>query len=98
MEISIPHKIIMSSTTHRDFDGVIRYQNNFGKLHREDGPAIIFPDGDTSWFYLGVLHRTDGPAIDWKVENRFVWSLHGKRLDVKTQEEFEHYLKLKAFW
>ena len=33
-----------------------------GKHHREDGPAIIFPDGHKEWYWKGKLHREDGPA------------------------------------
>ena len=34
-----------------------------GKLHREDGPAIIWEDGTLEYFLNGELHREDGPAI-----------------------------------
>ena len=33
------------------------------KLHREDGPAIEFPNGDKFWYINGKQHREDGPAI-----------------------------------
>ena len=36
------------------------YQN--GKLHRTDGPAIIYSDGTKYWYLNGKYHRTDGPA------------------------------------
>ena len=81
-----------------DMYGVIRYQDANHRLHRENGPAIIFPDGDSSWFFDGKLHRINGPAIDWKVEGRFVWALHGVRVDCTTQEEFEQLMRMKAFW
>jgi hypothetical protein len=37
-----------------------------GRLHREDGPALEFIDGDryTYWYFDGLLHRTDGPAVE----------------------------------
>ncbi len=35
----------------------------FGKLHRDNGPAIIYPDGEQKWYQNGNLHRDDGPAI-----------------------------------
>lgn len=34
-----------------------------GKVHKEDGPAVIYSDGDTEWYINGKLHRTDGPAV-----------------------------------
>jgi hypothetical protein len=29
--------------------GTIRYNNEKGELHREDGPAVEQPDGDKAW-------------------------------------------------
>jgi len=38
------------------------YVNN--KLHREDGPAIEWVNGEKQWIINGhLLHREDGPAI-----------------------------------
>ena len=34
-----------------------------GVLHREDGPAVIYPDGTEQWYLNGRLHRTNGPAV-----------------------------------
>jgi len=34
-----------------------------GVLHREDGPAIIYPGGGEEWYLAGVHHRDGGPAI-----------------------------------
>jgi hypothetical protein len=36
-----------------------------GKRHREDGPAIEWPDGTKSYWIKGKRHREDGPAIEW---------------------------------
>jgi len=36
-----------------------------GVLHREDGPAIIWNNGDTEWFSHGKHHRLDGPAVKY---------------------------------
>ncbi len=35
-----------------------------GKLHRENGPAIEYPDGSYHWYKNGKCHREDGPAIE----------------------------------
>ena len=45
-----------------DSNGVKKWYNKEGKLHREDGPAIIRPNNDREWLISGKLHRTDGPA------------------------------------
>lgn len=34
-----------------------------GKLHRDDGPAVIRADGRLCWCHEGDYHRVDGPAI-----------------------------------
>jgi hypothetical protein len=43
-------------------------------IHREDGPAVILPNGELTWVYMG------------------------QRIEVKSQEEFERWMKLKAFF
>ncbi len=36
-----------------------------GKLHRENGPAIIWTTGSKAWYYNGLRHReNDLPAIE----------------------------------
>ena len=48
-----------------------------GELHREDGPAVEFADGEKHWYKEGKCHREDGPAVEyasginyWYKENR----------------------------
>jgi len=36
-----------------------------GELHREDGPAVIFPSGHSQWWINNKRHRIDGPAIEY---------------------------------
>jgi hypothetical protein len=49
-----------------------------GKLHRTDGPAIIYANGTQRWYIDGKLHRTDGPAaIHADVLQE--WYIDGKR-------------------
>jgi hypothetical protein len=42
-------------------DRIEWYKN--GKLHREDGPAIEYSNGEMRWFQNNQPHREDGPAI-----------------------------------
>ena len=49
-----------------------------GKLHREDGPAIEYPDGSKFWYLNGKRHRVDGPAIE-DADGSKEWYLNGKR-------------------
>ena len=46
--------------------GTVRwYDLKTDLLHREDGPAIEYVNGDKSWFINGKLHREDGPALEY---------------------------------
>jgi len=42
--------------------GPIKYYNNAGELHRENGPAIENEDGSCYYFVNGLRHHEDGPA------------------------------------
>jgi hypothetical protein len=76
-----------------------------GKLHREDGPAVEWVNGDKSWyingkwangdkewFINGKLHREDGPAVELANGNKY-WYINDKRM---TEEEFNR-RKVKEF-
>ena len=52
--------------------------------------------GDKFWRLNGKLHREDGPAIEYPNGHKF-WYLNGKATGCNNQEEFEYYLKYKAF-
>jgi hypothetical protein len=40
------------------------WKNKEGKLHRLDGPAILYVDGRKQWYKNGLRHRLDGPAVE----------------------------------
>ena len=46
------------------------------KLHRKDGPAVEYADGDKEWYIHDNLHREDGPAIEYTNGDR-EWYIHG---------------------
>ncbi len=71
------------------------YLDENGQLHKLDGPALIYVNGDKSWYKHGRRHRIDGPAIEWKkvVE----WYFEGKKFVCSSQKEFEKHLKLILF-
>jgi len=50
----------------------------FSILHRDDGPAIEWSDGDKSWFFDGKRHRLDGPAVH-RLNGTKIWYVDGKR-------------------
>lgn len=53
-----------------------KWCNSKGELHRLDGPAIEFTNGQKQWCQNGQLHRTDGPAIEYS-NGRKSWYLNG---------------------
>ena len=66
----------MKSKCITDSDGTKRWKLN-GKYHREDGPAIEYPNGYKAWYLNDKLHRTDGPAIEFANGNKS-WCINGK--------------------
>jgi hypothetical protein len=48
-------------------------------LHRENGPAAIYANGDMEWWQHGKKHRLDGPASDWPSSGYKAWWVNGKR-------------------
>ena len=56
------------------------------KLHREDGPAVEYPDGKKYWYLDDKWHREDGPAIEY-ADGTKSWFLN----DIKFS--FEDYIQ-----
>jgi hypothetical protein len=69
-----------------------------GKLHRDDGPALVVPcfgtgrddahRGFTAWYADGVLHREDGPAKIYANGDREWWH-HGVQREEREGERGE---------
>ncbi len=57
---------------------VIEYKDEDGHLHRDDGPALIMPDGMQVWYCHGERHRDDGPAAIG-LDGEQLWYQHSKR-------------------
>ena len=73
-----------------DTRGTRRYYNNLGQLHRLDGPAVEYADGDKYWYQNDQFHRTNGPAI-MLADGRKWWYLNDRPL---TEAEFNQAVKL----
>lgn len=61
-----------------DPDGIQRWYNKEGVIHRENGPAVIYPSGTEYWYRNGKYHREDGPAVnrndgymEWRINDKF---------------------------
>ena len=59
-------------------NGDIYWHNKEGLFHREDGPAVEYPNGSKHWYINNELHREDGPAVEFANGNRY-WYIKGKR-------------------
>ena len=62
-----------------DEDGITRYRNSAGEIHRVHGPAVTWADGGESWYLNGALHRSDGPSIVWP-NGAQVWHWYGQQM------------------
>ena len=61
-----------------DRNGTRRYYDAAEQLHRENGPAVEYVNGNKEWWQNDQLHRTDGPAVEWTDGVKF-WYQHGQR-------------------
>ena len=76
--------------------GNIFYYNENNKLHREDGPAIEYVDGDKWWYKNEKLHREDGPAMEYDGYKEY-WYNDIYYPEIKTDEEWVRIVKLMVF-
>lgn len=60
-----------------DKHGNLCFWNAQGKLHRENGPAVIYPDGSELWFLNNLQHRENGPAVE-RPNGFRSWHVNGK--------------------
>jgi len=65
-------------------NGTKRWFNADGLLHRLDGSAIEYADGDKIWYQNGRVHRLDGPAVECAHFGKF-WFIEGEEY---TEEQF----------
>ena len=61
-----------------------KFENKFwyfnSKLHRDDGPACEFANGDKFWYFNDKKHRIDGPAMESSSGDEY-WFLNGKEVN-----------------
>ena len=74
--------------------GAKRWYDDAGECHREDGPAVEYPNGDKYWVLNDMLHRLDGPAVE-RICGYKEWWIEGRRLCCHSNEEFLRIVKLK---
>ena len=67
------------SIMNMDSFGNRRWYNQRNKLHRTDGPAVVWSDGSEEYRIHGTVHRIDGPAKIWSDGTEEYWEF-GKRI------------------
>ena len=83
MTVKVKHRFYDDN---RIFDKI--WKNEFGKYHREDGPAVEC-SGTRAWYKNGKYHREDGPAVIW-ADGTYSYYLNGKEYAKKEYwEEIE---------
>lgn len=55
------------------------FRNDRGEYHCEDGPAVIWANGDKFWYKNGLRHRLDGPAIIYS-NGDIYWYINGVKI------------------
>ena len=75
--------------------GYTEWRKN-GELHREDGPAFVWANGDKFWYLNGKPHREDGPAVEY-ADGSKAWWLKGK-LNRKDGPALECVNGYKEWW
>src|ERR1035437_8180310 len=74
------------------------YMNELLELHREDGPAVIYPNEPRrqEWWQHGFLHRVDDPAVDYPNSIKMKkWFVEGREINYLPSDE-DKWLLLKA--
>jgi hypothetical protein len=56
-------------------DGTTTWFDSHGNYHRDDGPALVWANGDKLWYQHGNRHRDDGPAVE-RVNGDKYWYKH----------------------
>lgn len=76
MQTSKPVKVSKNCWKHTDQFGNVSYRKTSdpeSELHREDGPAVEWANGDKVWWINDKRHRLDGPAIEWASGHKEWW-------------------------
>jgi hypothetical protein len=67
---------IIECKVEKQGSGEIKRWYKNGKIHRDDGPAIITSNGAQHWYQNGELHKDDGPALICPYGSQH-WYKHG---------------------
>ncbi len=79
------HSKYIHDGCHVNKEGVKHYYLD-GKLHRENGPAIEYPDNSPWWFINDEFRPEDEISLEQNTSSKF-WYLNGQRIDPKKAIE-----------
>ena len=68
----------MESRMTVEVDGTKIWRNEEGKRHRDNGPAVILPNGTKIWYKNDKRHRDNGPAVILSNGTSEEWFLNGQ--------------------
>jgi hypothetical protein len=76
--------------------GRSEWRQDDGRPHREDGPSVTYPNGNTTWFLYGQVHREGRPAVV-KCDGNNTWWVNGEKVGGKRGvfSTLRHLLNLK---
>lgn len=60
----------------------IRYFR-YGIIHRDDGPAVVWPNGRISWWQYGHRHRKDAPAL-YQIGGKKEYWIRGNYVEISS--------------
>lgn len=63
------------------------WKNDKGQIHRDDGPAITWTNGNWEWWFEDKCHRIEGPS-DW-LNGEHRWFVHDKNITKLVRECLE---------
>jgi len=75
------------STKSIDSFGNTEWTNKHGMLHRKDGPACEYSNGDKVWYKNGYVYREHGPAVEY-ANNTKVWTSIGPEGIYKVNDHY----------
>ena len=65
------------------------YRNDKGHIHRTDGPAVEYDNGNKYWYINGQPHRIGGPATENTISGYKKYYLNG------IEHSFEEWDRLR---
>jgi len=73
--------------------GTIFHYDDEGLLHCDDGPAVIFHNGQRRYYHRGKLDRIDGPAVLYPDSTPGLYYINDRHYTEKEYKLITFFLK-----